>query len=119
MKFGDFYGSRLKAARKRLGKSVLAFAEEAGVSRSTQMNYESGISLPSIAYLDRCVRMGMNVWEVLDPGSERSRDLDLSVRGDVPVQLHAALEEHLPSIRAGGSTAPLFSDLLAVFRAQA
>lgn len=114
-----FYGARIKAARNKLGLSADKFAEIAGVARSTQMNYESGKSLPSIDYLEKCLAAGVSISDLLPTASMsevQSKILDSSA-GDLPVGLHAALERHLPALRAGGSTTPLYEELWHLFRA--
>lgn len=113
------YGARIKAARNKLGFSVEKFAEVVGVARSTQMNYESGRTLPTIDYLDKCLAAGALIADLLPaaaPPREKSNIVNCPI-GELPVSLHAALERHLPGLRAGGATTPLYEELWHLFQA--
>lgn len=54
-------GIRLRAERERLGMTQAGMAVEAGVSRATQVNYESGKRLPDFQYLQSAGRLGVDV----------------------------------------------------------
>lgn len=56
---------RLKEERGRLLMSQADFAEKAGVSRNTQVRYESGKTGPSTAYLETIKALGVDVDFVL------------------------------------------------------
>jgi transcriptional regulator with XRE-family HTH domain len=56
---------RLKEERSRLLFSQADFAERAGVSRNTQVRYESGKTAPSSAYLGTIEALGVDVGYVL------------------------------------------------------
>lgn len=58
-------GERLRAERERLGLTQLAMAEKAGVSRATQVNYESGKRTPELGYLEAAGRFGVDMQFVL------------------------------------------------------
>lgn len=53
------YGLVLKANRKRLGMTIDEFAKKMGVSRVTQLNYESGKTIPTLAYADKLTSVGI------------------------------------------------------------
>lgn len=54
-------GSRLRAERERLGMTQAGMAADAGVSRATQVNYESGKRLPDFVYLQSVGKLGVDV----------------------------------------------------------
>lgn len=56
---------RLKEERNRLLLSQEDFAEKAGVSRNTQVRYETGKTMPSSTYLETVRTMGVDVDYVL------------------------------------------------------
>jgi transcriptional regulator with XRE-family HTH domain len=64
----NFYGGQIKKHRLRLKLTVERFAKMLGVSRATQMNYESGKTVPTLEYLDGCARLGINPLELLRVG---------------------------------------------------
>lgn len=112
------YGPKVKAVRIRLGQTVNAFAAFHGVSRATQLNYEAGITVPTIDYLDRCLTMGIAASEMLiqtDPQTDTYRNLDFLLQ-TCPVELHEIVERHKEVLRAGGATAPLYQELWTLFR---
>lgn len=58
-------GTRLKKERLRLGLSQQELAEQLGVVKKSQTNYELGHSLPAASYLAHCARIGIDVSYVL------------------------------------------------------
>ncbi|SNX59078.1 Helix-turn-helix domain-containing protein [Nitrosomonas ureae] len=58
-------GERLVQERKRLGLSQTAFAKQIGVSLSSQKRYELGEREPNIGYLERAMRLGMDISYIL------------------------------------------------------
>ena len=58
-------GQRLKKERVRLGKSQAEIAEEIGIAKKSQTNYELGHSAPSAAYLALAADVGIDVLYVL------------------------------------------------------
>lgn len=58
-------GERLKEERQRLELSQTAFAEIAGVTKKTQMLYESGDRSPDALYLAALAAAGVDVLYVL------------------------------------------------------
>jgi len=58
-------GDRLRAERDRHGGSQTAFGALGGVSRNTQMHYETGERTPDAAYLASLIPHGVDVWFVL------------------------------------------------------
>lgn len=53
--------NRLTEERKRLGHSQAKFSELAGVRRETQINYESGKTMPNTEYFDKISTIGADV----------------------------------------------------------
>jgi transcriptional regulator with XRE-family HTH domain len=58
-------GDRLREERKRLGLSQDDLAGQGGVSRRTQINYESGERSPDAEYLHRVHAAGVDVCYVV------------------------------------------------------
>ncbi len=56
---------RIRDERTRLGKTLDEFAEAGGVSRRSQVNYESGQSQPSTDYLSGIANIGADVMYVV------------------------------------------------------
>jgi len=61
----DSLGSRLKEERGRLGVSSIDFAEQCGVSKNTQTNYEKDKRKPDANYIVAADEMGVDVFYVL------------------------------------------------------
>lgn len=58
-------GQRLKRERIRLGKSQAEIADELGIAKKSQTNYELGHASPSAPYLAGAARLGIDVVYVL------------------------------------------------------
>jgi transcriptional regulator with XRE-family HTH domain len=58
-------GERLKGERMRLGFSVREFAENGGISKTTQSNYENDISRPDAEYLNRISAIGAEIFWII------------------------------------------------------
>jgi transcriptional regulator with XRE-family HTH domain len=58
-------GERLAEERKRLGKTVAGMADECGVSKQAQINFEKGRQLPGGAYLIATAALGVDIAYVL------------------------------------------------------
>lgn len=58
-------GGRIRAERERLALTQAAMAEKAGVSRATQVNYESGKRMPDMDYLQKLGALGGDVGYLL------------------------------------------------------
>jgi transcriptional regulator with XRE-family HTH domain len=58
-------GDRLMQERKRLGLSQAVFAKQVGVSLSSQKRYELGEREPDIGYLERAMRLGVDISFIL------------------------------------------------------
>lgn len=54
------FGARLKQERERLGLTLSEFGSLGEVNRMTQMRYEVGANSPSVEYLDRIGRHGVD-----------------------------------------------------------
>lgn len=59
------FGERVKAERKRLGLTQLAFASIANVSTKTQINYEKDERKPDADYLAKLAAAGVDVEYIL------------------------------------------------------
>lgn len=58
------FGLALRRKRKEMGLSQAEFARRMGVHRRTQINYESGKRLPSLAYLRAVEGAGIEIAEL-------------------------------------------------------
>lgn len=58
-------GERLKEERLRAGLSQTQLAEQCGISKNTQLNYEKGDRSPDGAYLEFAARLGIDVLYVV------------------------------------------------------
>jgi transcriptional regulator with XRE-family HTH domain len=69
-------GDRLKLERQRIGLGQAEFGAKAGVSKTSQFNYESGERMPDAAYLAAAYTMGVDVLYVVtgqrSPGNDDS-----------------------------------------------
>lgn len=68
-------GARLQAERQRLRLTQPALAEVGGVSKTTQVNYESGMRSPDADYLARVASQGLDVLYVVT-GCRHEPDAD-------------------------------------------
>ena len=58
-------GSRLRGERTRLGYNIRDFAAKAGVSKSTQGNYENDQGLPDSNYLNAISELGAEIFWIM------------------------------------------------------
>lgn len=69
-------GDRLKLERQRIGLGQAEFGAKAGVSKTSQFNYESGERMPDASYLAAAHTMGVDVLYVVtgqrSPGNDDS-----------------------------------------------
>lgn len=112
----NFYGSRIKAGRKRLKLSVDEFAARLGVSRATQMNYESGRTLPSVAYVDQCAHVGIDPFDLLEAGSELPTKSNSGDSDAMAVEIFRLLDGSANSLDSPAGRAYLFQALLRLVR---
>lgn len=65
--FGGFmsFGIRLSDERKRIGLNQKEFSEIAGVSKTSQVNYESGERSPNVEYLQAIISTGVDIYYIL------------------------------------------------------
>lgn len=105
------YGSELKANRKRLGMTVDEFAKKMEVSRVTQLNYESGKTIPTLAYADKLASVGIAPASLLQfyVGVEGVNKLDEKM---FSVQLFDIFERRLHGWTDTAQKVLLFKDLL-------
>ena len=79
-------GERLRAERQRLGLTQPQIASTAGVSKTSQVNYEAGTRAPDTAYLQAVSTLGVDVAFVVTgrrAGEQPSADLVAITRLDV------------------------------------
>lgn len=55
------FSERLKEERKRLGHNQASFGDAAGVSKTTQFNYEKGDRQPDAAYFSAVAEIGVDI----------------------------------------------------------
>jgi transcriptional regulator with XRE-family HTH domain len=65
LRIKDGFADRLRRARERLGLKQVEFAERTGVSRSTQIGYERGVTEPTTGYLRSAQENGVDIAELL------------------------------------------------------
>jgi transcriptional regulator with XRE-family HTH domain len=87
-------GDRLVQERKRIGLSQTAFAKQIGVSLSSQKRYELGEREPDISYLERALRLGMDISYLLTGIRSSDYQTNLGVI-DYEVSLFGALAKLL------------------------
>lgn len=105
------YGSLLKANRKRLGMTVGQFAEKMGVSRVTQINYESGKTIPTLAYADKLASVGVAPASLL-MADFPIEDVNKLNENSYSVQLFDIFEKRLHAWTDTTQKVLLFKDLL-------
>lgn len=59
------FGTRLTEERKRIGLNQKDFAEIGGVTKTSQVNYESGERSPNVDYLQAIASTGVDVQYIL------------------------------------------------------
>lgn len=95
-------GERLREERVRLGMSQSAFGATAGVTKTTQINYEKGARAPDAEYLAAAHRIGVDIHYVI--AGVRSAAADLQPEESALVENYrAAGEEGKSSLRAVGA----------------
>lgn len=60
------YGLRIRSERVRLGYTQAKWAERCGVSKTSQVHYESGTYRPDVAYLSGAVSAGADPLYILE-----------------------------------------------------
>ena len=75
----DGFGRRLKDERKRLGLSQAEMASECGVQKLAQLSYEAGRRQPKSGYLERAMRLGVDLLYVISGTSGEQRQMKASV----------------------------------------
>ncbi len=88
------FSDRLRTARKRIGLSQEAFGEMAGVSLSSQGQYERGVAEPSAAYFLKLAEMGIDMNFLL------ASKLAASEEGQQVGELQAVLNQMPPAQQA-------------------
>lgn len=63
--FEEYFGERLKAERKRLGLSQAGLAARVLLKPQAQLKYEAGATSPTVTYLYRVARLGVDVHYLL------------------------------------------------------
>ncbi|MFQ6332641.1 helix-turn-helix domain-containing protein [Methylophilus sp. 3sh_L] len=74
----DGIGMRLKEERKKHGFTQDSIADKLGIGKATQFQYEKGINLPTLKYLDALSGLGINIHYILfgtlSPNEKKSFD---------------------------------------------
>jgi phage repressor protein C with HTH and peptisase S24 domain len=78
-------GERIKGERERLGLSQTAFANLAGVGKTTQINYEKGTRNPDTEYLAALDSAGVDVYYVLTGRKSRGGSSDVQAPVEEPL----------------------------------
>jgi transcriptional regulator with XRE-family HTH domain len=86
-------GDRLKEERVRLGYSQADFGELAGITKTTQFNYEKGSRSPDAAYLAAIASVGADVLYVLTGQRTPQAEAALSVREQTVLYTFRELSE--------------------------
>lgn len=90
------FNERLKAVRKEMGLTQEVFAERAGVSLSSQGQYERGMAEPSAAYFLNLAEMGIDMNYLL------ASKFAESTKGQQLGQLQEVLNQMPPAQQAMG-----------------
>ncbi len=91
-------GERLIQERKKLGLTQTAFAKQIGVSLSSQKRYELGVREPDISYMERALKLGVDISYLLT-GKRSSDQVDFGVI-DYEAALFGALAKLLGFTKA-------------------
>lgn len=89
-------GSRLREERVRLDMNQTVFGAEAGVTKASQMNYESGRRSPDAEYLAKVAAVGVDVLYVVTGARAVSQvqiNADLALYADCWLALELALSQ--------------------------
>ena len=93
------------------------FAQRMGVSRATQMNYESGKTLPSVGYIDRCAEVGLDPIDFLK-ASARTRPAIGTCEVELEVEIFRLLHAPPVPLDSPQGRTRLFQALLRLMRRQ-
>lgn len=95
MKSQEFrpFGTRLKLERQRLNFSQSEFAAAGGVSKTTQIAYESGVHVPTLAYLMDVASRGADATFILT-GKRAATFAGDALNWDLMEELANILEDH-------------------------
>ncbi|MBV1790237.1 helix-turn-helix domain-containing protein [Marinobacterium sp. D7] len=105
-------GDRIKEERVRLGLNQFEFGKLAGVSKTTQFNYEKGDRQPDAAYLAAVAAIGVDVMYVIT--GTRRVDPELSPE---EIQLLSCYRDLGPEQRA--SISQVSETMAAIYKANA
>ena len=105
------YGSAIKANRKRLGITIDDFAQKMGISRVTQLNYESGKTTPTLEYADKLATIGIAPASLLQ-SCVTTGDVNILYENLYSVQLFDIFEKRLHAWTDTTEKVLLFKDLL-------
>ncbi len=110
------FGARLKEERGRLGLTQSLFAAHGGVVKFTQINYEKDVASPSVDYLYKLEKVGVDIGYVLTgertaSASMKRDELDLRTAelvrrwgqlGEPAKHLVETTVQLLPAVQAAG-----------------
>jgi transcriptional regulator with XRE-family HTH domain len=100
------FGERIKRGREHAGLSIVDLAEKIGVSRSSQLNYESGRTIPTLDYIEAWKDLGLSPYELL---GLTSLDNKLDYK-HISVQITTLIEQNI--VKGDVRIAPLLQSLL-------
>jgi transcriptional regulator with XRE-family HTH domain len=86
------FGARIRSERRRLGMSQAEFAAEGGVSKTTQIAYESGAHIPDLSYLMGVSERGADATFILT-GKYGPSYAGLTLNWDLMQELAQVVEE--------------------------
>ena len=84
----DSVGGRIRAERNRLGKTIVDFALQCGVTKQTQIKYEADKNHPDTRYLERAMLQGADVMFILS--GDRSTEAPLNPELQNLIEAYAA-----------------------------
>lgn len=91
------FGARLKLERQRLNFSQSEFAAIGGVSKTTQIAYESGVHVPTLSYLTDIANLGVDATFVLT-GKRSATFAGDALDWDLMDELSNVLEDHVSKL---------------------
>lgn len=85
------YGLRIRNERIRLGYTQAKWAERCGVSKTSQVNYESGMYRPDVAYLSGAISAGADPLYLL-AGRSTAADAAAVVNWELAAQIISIID---------------------------
>ena len=91
-------GERIRIERERVGKTQAEIAKEMGVSRKTQIAYESGTTEPKASYVTGLERLGFD-FNYVATGNREGTAMQ-RVINSMPEEIYNALADLMPNQQA-------------------